>query len=134
MTFVRPISVACALAFVPFAANAGDAVDVTEDPVLVSFDGMQQLVRAANRQRLWSNELVYTLRIDDQGKATDCELGQKFRRKATMIALCRPLIKYHSFEPARDMDGQPVEGTFSATIDFWKWKMGEGFLEPAAAY
>ncbi|QUL38939.1 hypothetical protein [Erythrobacter sp. JK5] len=99
-------------------------------PVLVSFDGGHQLAREASRQRLLSQILHYALTIDADGKPIGCALSYKFRRKATEIALCRPLLKYMRFEPARDADGNAVPGTFTGAIDFDMWMTQRGYLEP----
>lgn len=84
----------------------------------VSFDGVKKLSAEATRVGMLSQVLTYTLTIGPDGKPTDCEFDRTFRRKYVEIALCRPLVKYHRFEPARDANGQPVEGRYSATLDF----------------
>ena len=85
---------------------------------LISFDGLNELAAAASRVGMLSQVLTYTLTVGPDGKPTDCEFNRKFRRKYVQIALCRPLMKHHTFEPARDASGAPVEGRYSATIDF----------------
>ena len=98
-------------------------------PVLVSFDGIEQLGAEASRQRLLSEKLGYTLNIDAEGNPTDCELSRKFRCRAVEIALCRPLLNHATFEPALDADGKAVAGTFFIEIDFDMWMTQRGYLE-----
>ena len=99
-------------------------------PVLIEFNGMNQLAAEAGRQRMLSQKLGYTLTIDAKGNAVDCKLSRDFRRKATEIALCRPILKYSRFRPARDADGNPVSGTYSTAVDFAMWMTQRGYLEP----
>ena len=100
-------------------------------PVFVSFDGLHQLVAEANRQRMLTQELGFTLEIDAEGKPTECELNREFRRRALEIALCRPLLRHMKFEPARDENGEPTTGTYSSVINFQMWMTQEGYLEPS---
>lgn len=99
------------------------------DPRLISFEGMQELAQEASRQRMLSQELGYTITVDPSGKPIDCDLSRKFRRKATEIALCRPMLKSMTFEPARDVNGTAIEGTYSSTIYFDMWMTQRGYLE-----
>ncbi|MHA7818061.1 MAG: hypothetical protein ACX930_00260 [Erythrobacter sp.] len=99
-------------------------------PRLIDFDGLQQLGAEASRQRLLSEKIGYTFTVDAQGKATDCKLSRDFRRRAVTIALCRPFLEHATFEPARDAQGNPVEGTFFIEVDFDMWMTQRGYLEP----
>lgn len=99
-------------------------------PRLIAFEGIHQLGAAAGRQSLLSEVLGYTLRVDAEGKAVDCTLSRSFRRKAVTLSLCRPLMKHSRFEPARDAQGNPVEGEFSGEVDFRMWMKQDGHLEP----
>lgn len=87
-------------------------------PSLKAFDGIHHLAQEASRQRIQSQELGYTVSVDSQGNVSDCTLDRNFRRKATKIALCRPLIKYLKFEPALDAQGNAVAGFYSSTFYF----------------
>jgi len=98
-------------------------------PVLVAFDGIEQLAQEASRQRMLSQKLDFTLTIDPQGMPVECELSRKFRRKATEIALCRPLLKHMRFELALDDKGSAVSGRYSSTINFDMWMTQRGYLE-----
>ncbi len=66
--------------------------------------------------------------VHAQGEATECKLHRKFRRKATEIAICRPLLKHMTFEPARDLDGNAVAASYTSVIDFNMWMTGRGYL------
>ncbi len=98
-------------------------------PVFVSFDGIHQLASEATRQRMLSQKLGFTLTIDATGKPIECELSRKFRRRATEVALCRPLLKHMRFEPAIDSDGNPTTGRYKSEIDFDMWMTQRGYLE-----
>jgi len=102
--------------------------EARSSPRLVEFTGLQALVAEAGRQRLLSQSLSYTLNIDETGKPTDCEFSRRFRRKATKIALCRPMLKSMIFEPARDPSGEPIQGTYEGVIDFQMWMRSDGYL------
>ena len=98
-------------------------------PRLISFDGMEDLGREASRQRILSQDLGYTITVDPAGKPIKCELSRTFRRKATEIALCRPMLKSMNFEPARDANGTAIEGTYSSVIYFDMWMSQRGYIE-----
>ncbi|WP_299192166.1 hypothetical protein [uncultured Erythrobacter sp.] len=106
------------------------ATNGARGPVFVSFDGMTQLAAEASRQRLLSQELGFTLTIGPDGTPTECELTRDFRRRATEIALCRPLLRYMRFEPAINQDGNPTTGRYSSTINFHMWMKEDGYLQP----
>jgi len=87
-------------------------------PVLIEFDGIHQLAAEASRVGMLSQVLTFTLTVDAAGNPTECTINRTFRRKYIEIALCRPLLKHHSFQPARDPDGNAIEGVYSGSIDF----------------
>ena len=99
-------------------------------PKLISFEGTHQLGAEATRQRLLSEKIGFTLTIDAEGEVTDCELSRDFRRRATEIALCRPFMRYATFDPARNSQGEAIAGTFFIEIDFDMWMDPDGYLEP----
>ena len=98
-------------------------------PIMTAFDGLQKLRAEASRQRLLSGKLGYILTIDAQGKPTDCELTRTFRRRATELALCRPMLEHTTFEPALDAEANPIAGIFEIEIDFDMWMTQKGYLE-----
>ena len=100
-------------------STAASATEVEAKPAkLIEFDGGQELAVEAIRVGMLTQTLSYTLTVGADGKPTGCELGRDFRRKYVEIALCRTLMKHHSFEPARDAQGNAVEGNFAGQIDF----------------
>ncbi len=103
--------------------------DPGRGPRLIAFDGLSDLKAAAWRQRLLSQDLHATLTVDPEGKPTDCALSRRFRRKATRLALCRPLLETMVFDPARDASGQPVEGTYKTAIGFEMMMGSDGYLK-----
>ncbi|MEM6858881.1 MAG: hypothetical protein AAF559_13535 [Pseudomonadota bacterium] len=110
-------------------AEASEETNLAQGPVLIEFEGLRDLVGAASRNRLLSQKLGYTLRVDATGALNACELARRFRRKATRLALCRPLLNTMTFEPARDAAGEPVEGIYEGVIDFQMWMKGDGHLK-----
>lgn len=86
-------------------------------PILKSFEGMHDLTAVAGRQRMLSQKLEYTLVVDDTGVPVRCDLSRDYRRKATEIALCRPLLEHMRFEPARNAEGEAVAARFVGTLD-----------------
>lgn len=90
-----------------------------ESPVrLVSWDGDFELMKVSRRMRVWRSHLGYELSVDEQGNVTDCELTQSFRMRRVSDTLCDVLSKHHTFEPARNANGEPVEGTYTARISY----------------
>jgi TonB family protein len=62
--------------------------------------------------------LRYTLLVDEEGRAQDCEVeastgSRKFDRRA-----CKLLVERARFEPARGANGEAVEARFSASMRF----------------
>ncbi|WP_152434392.1 hypothetical protein [Erythrobacter sp. THAF29] len=98
-------------------ARSEGSSEVPRDPVLVEFKGGEALAVAVYRQRMLSRMINYTLTVDADGKPTECALTPKLRRKATRVAICRPLLKYMKFEPARDAQGNPTIGQYSSAIN-----------------
>lgn len=97
-------------------------------PRLIAFDGIEKLGREASRLGMLSQTLRYTLTVGPDGNPVKCALSRKFRRKYVEIALCRPLLEYHRFEPALDANGDPTSGRFTGTIDFRMWFRPDGTL------
>ena len=106
-----------AAGFTTSASNA-QPLDETKSrgPVLIEFDGWNQLSRAAVRERMLRQTLGFTLTVDETGRPTKCELHTDFRLKITRISMCRPLLKYHRFEPALDRYGNATVGSYTSEI------------------
>lgn len=127
-------SATCVAAFAtatPIGAQSDDAraQPLPHPPILIDFDGLPQLTGVARRQRMLSQQLEYTLLVDDAGIPVRCDLARDYRRNATEIALCRPLLDHMRFEPARSADGKPVAGRYSGTITFRMWMGKDGHLD-----
>ena len=101
-------------------------------PIQIAFDGLAQLTGVARRQGMLSQSLEYTLLVDDAGIPLRCDLARNYRRKATKIALCRPLLEHMRFEPARNSAGKAVAGRFTGTITFRMWMKPDGHLDRSA--
>ena len=85
---------------------------------LIAFDGGREFLSTSSRLRVWRSEVAYRLSVDAAGTPTDCELADKFRRSYVNQQLCEVLMKHHSFEPARDASGTPVEGSYSGNLNY----------------
>lgn len=114
----RVIGASPLLALATAASSSASAQLPPHGPVLVEFTGGNQLAVELARVRLLGQVMTYTLDVDETGKPTKCEIGRKFRRKYVGIALCRPLLKYHTFQPARDTEGKAIAGQYIGTINF----------------
>lgn len=117
------VAVAAALAFAS-AAQADEGTDMPPameagTPVkLVEFNGEWEVLKASSRLRVWRSHLAYTISVDAQGNATECEVTEKFRRTYVNQKLCSVLMKHHIFEPARDASNAPVAGSYSARLSY----------------
>ena len=49
---------------------------------------------------------------------TDCELTDEFRMRRINESLCGILSEHHTFEPAMDASGTPVEGSYTTTLSY----------------
>ena len=85
---------------------------------LVSFDGEREFLTTSSRLRVWRAEVGYTLSVDQAGTPTDCQLTEKFRMNYVNEKLCEVLLRHHTFEPAQDASGAPVEGSYEGRLNF----------------
>lgn len=85
---------------------------------LIAFDGERELLKTSSRLRVWRGDLAYTLEVDAAGTPTDCELTEKFRMTYVNDKLCEVLIEHHTFEPAQDDSGTPVESSYEGRLNF----------------
>jgi hypothetical protein len=85
---------------------------------LVSFDGDREFLQTSSRLRVWRPEVAYTLWVDPAGTPTDCQLAERFRMNYVNDKLCEVLLKHHTFEPALDASGTPVEGTYDGRLNY----------------
>lgn len=127
--FLLPPAMLAAFALAPSVAaddqteSVGDSQEmVTSDgasPVrLVSWDGDFELLKTSRRLRIWRSHLAYRMTVDEEGNATECELTETFRRAYVSERLCDVLMAHHTFEPAHDESGAPVEGSYTARISY----------------
>jgi len=77
----------------------------------------ERLYRRLIQAGMLSQVLDYTLAVDPEGKVTGCSFSRQFRMEFTQRELCRAFARSHSFEPARDAQGNPVASTFVSTIE-----------------
>lgn len=132
--FLMLSGVAAALAFAP-AVSAEDGAgnddvgghveglsgaSITDaTPVrLVSWDGDFELLKTSRRLRIWRTHVAYRMTVDAEGNVTSCELTESFRRAYISQSLCDILSEHHTFEPALDDTGTPVEGVYTAQLSY----------------
>jgi hypothetical protein len=92
---------------------------------LVSFDGDREFLQTSSRLRVWRPEVAYTLWVDPAGTPTDCQLAERFRMNYVNDKLCEVLLKHHTFEPALDASGTPVEGTYDGRLNYLEMREKE---------
>lgn len=125
MTRFPMLLAASAALFLSPAAMAKDDAAVVDEVAsegtpakLVAWDGDFELLKTSQRMRIWRTHLGYTLTVDPEGKVTDCELTEAFRMRRINESLCGILSEHHTFEPAMDANGNPVEGSYTATLSY----------------
>jgi len=62
--------------------------------------------------------LRYTLLVDEEGRAEECEVNRSTGSRRFDRQACRLLTDRARFEPARGSNGQVVEGRYSASLRF----------------
>ena len=101
----------------PLRAEADTpATQEAQAPELVEID-YKTLYRRMMRLGMVSQVLGYTLAVDEAGKPTDCELSRKFRSPYTVKTLCQDLMATTTFEPARDVQGNAVAGSYKGEVE-----------------
>jgi len=100
------------------AQNDGTARSKVKPARLIEFTGDREFLKESSRLRVWRGEVGYTLEVDEAGNAVDCELADKFRMNYVNDKLCEVLMKHHSFEPAQDSSGAPVESSYEGRLNF----------------
>ena len=121
--FVLTAFAAFAVVSVPLVAqeqaqNDGTARSRVKPARLIEFTGDREFLKESSRLRVWRGEVGYTLEVDAAGQPIDCELAEKFRMNYVNDKLCEVLMKHHSFEPAQDASGAPVEGSYEGRLNF----------------
>jgi hypothetical protein len=105
-------------AFANDEAGDGTARSKVKPARLVSFDGQREFLQTSSRLRVWREEVAYTLAVDPAGTPTGCELAERFRMNYVNDKLCEVLLKHHTFEPARDASGSPIESTYAGRLNY----------------
>lgn len=60
----------------------------------------------------------FRLSVDENGKASACNIQQSTRPKAFDDAVCRALMRKAKFQPALDKDSEPIASYFRSTVVF----------------
>lgn len=100
------------------AQNDGTARSKVKPARLIEFTGDREFLKESSRLRVWRGEVGYILEVDAAGTPVDCELTEEFRMNYVNAKLCEVLMKHHSFEPAVDASGTPVEGSYEGRLNF----------------
>jgi hypothetical protein len=100
------------------AGGDGTARSKVKPARLIQFDGDREFLKESSRLRVWRGEVGYTLDVDATGAPVHCELTDKFRMNYVNDKLCEVLLKHHTFEPAQDASGSPVEGSYEGRLNF----------------
>jgi hypothetical protein len=100
------------------AQNDGTARSKVKPARLVEFTGDREFLKESSRLRVWRSEVSYTLEVDAGGTPIDCHLTEAFRMNYVNDRLCEVLLRTHSFEPAQDASGAPVEGSYEGRLNF----------------
>lgn len=101
------------------AALESEMQNISASPVqLVEWTGDWELMKTSRRLRVWRSHLAYRLTVDAAGEVTDCELTEKFRMRHVSMRLCDVLSQHHTFQPAHDDNGSPVEGSYSSRLSY----------------
>jgi hypothetical protein len=103
----------------------GTARSKVKPPRLVSFDGDREFLQTSSRLRVWRPEVAYTLSVDPAGTPTDCQLTERFRMNYVNDKLCEILLKHHTFEPATDASGTPVQSTYDGRLNYLEMREKE---------
>lgn len=100
------------------AQNDGTARSKVKPARLIEFTGDREFLKESSRLRVWRGEVGYTLEVDEAGTPVNCELTEEFRMNYVNEKLCDVLMKHHSFEPAQDASGAPVEGSYEGRLNY----------------
>ena len=116
---VLSVVTALGMIAVPVTAQDDGTARSQVKPVrLISFDGERQFLKSASRLRVWRAEVEYTLDVVSSGAPTGCRLEDEFRMNYVNDKLCEVLMKHHTFEPAENASGTPVEGSYAGRLNF----------------
>lgn len=111
-------AIAAPLAADDQAQGDGTARSKVKPARLVEFTGDREFLKTSSRLRVWRAEVGYTLDVDTAGVPTDCELTDKFRMNYVNDKLCEVLLKHHTFEPAVDASGAPIESSYEGSLNY----------------
>ncbi|MFU7528158.1 hypothetical protein [Qipengyuania sp. ASV99] len=87
---------------------------------LVEFDYEEFFVRAM-RLGMLTQTLGYTVTVAADGEVTECALARSFRRPYTTKELCKAIARYAQFQPARDAQGNAVDGSYTGEVEIYSY-------------
>ncbi len=87
---------------------------------MVAFDGAHDFMKTSRRLRIWREAVDLDMTIDSEGEATDCKVVNEFRKTYINRKLCEVAMAHYTFEPARNILNEAVEGSYRAHISYAK--------------
>jgi hypothetical protein len=96
--------------------RAQEPAPAAQPSELVSID-YKMLYRQLMQLGMVSQVLGYSLKVDADGKVTDCSFSRRFARRYTREQLCKAVVTYTELRPARDAAGNAVVGTYEGEIE-----------------
>lgn len=114
-------ALACGIVDQEVEAGLYDQVETSSVPTpakMISFDGGFDFLTMSRRYRIWRPAVLLDMKVNAEGHATECEVVDQFRRRLINMRLCEVAMDHSTFEPARDAENQPVEGSYRATISY----------------
>jgi protein TonB len=104
--------VALILAGISATANAAT------DPKVASGQPIRDIYPATAVRDRHQGTVYFTLTVAADGKVETCEITKSSGWADLDGALCTEMSRHVRFEPARDDQGDPVEGKFSSRFTF----------------
>lgn len=98
------------------ASVSGTADGAGQGPELAAID-YKLLYRRLMQLGMLSQKLGYTLTVGADGKPTDCEFSRPIKSAYTRKRLCMAFIETITFQPARDVAGEPLVGAYQGEIE-----------------
>ncbi len=96
-------------------------VPAAEPPVLPDADTLLERLAMPEGMVLNHVSLIAQVRVmvDPQGRATECVVQSPSLESRQQRGLCRPLMDFARFEPARDASGNAVAGLFRVVYTYF---------------
>lgn len=97
-------------------AEPSSASAVSQQAELVEFN-YKRFFRRAMQLGVLSQKLGYTVEVAADGSVSECSLARDFDNPYTSAQLCKAIVRYSRFEPARDEQGSAIVATYSGQVE-----------------